>query len=131
MQKKFFASVPVKIGKIGVYPKGYSDEVLVVDHKDYAIGESIPAGIKEGYWTLKDYMSQFKYVFTKKGATSLGGFHHHRQYLSLYLGLADFLEYHRFSLDHVGLHEPPAHTGTGWRTCSFYFIRDDYRPQTQ
>ncbi len=72
--EEVFRISPGADGKIGVYPKGYSDEVLVVDHKDYALGESIPAGIKEGYWTLKDYMSQFKYVFTKKGATSLGGF---------------------------------------------------------
>ena len=26
------------------------------------------------YWTLTDYIGQFKYVFTKKGASQLGGF---------------------------------------------------------
>ena len=27
-----------------------------------------------GYWVLHDYISQFKFVFTKKGASELGGF---------------------------------------------------------
>ena len=31
-------------------------------------------GFKDGYWTLRDYVYQFKYVFTKKGATQVGGF---------------------------------------------------------
>lgn len=43
-------------------------------HKDYSFFESVPLGFDKAYWTLKDYISQFKYVFTKKGATSLGGF---------------------------------------------------------
>ncbi|MGB5244155.1 MAG: RIP metalloprotease RseP [Lutimonas sp.] len=43
-------------------------------HKDYGFFESVPLGFDKAYWTLKDYISQFKYVFTKKGATSLGGF---------------------------------------------------------
>lgn len=51
------------------------DNVLPArQHKDYSIGESISEGIDYGYWTLKDYVSQFKYVFTKKGATQVGGF---------------------------------------------------------
>ncbi len=65
---------PDEDGKIGVYPQGYTKDVIEVDHKDYNFTESIPKGISEGYWTLKDYISQFKYVFTKKGANSLGGF---------------------------------------------------------
>ena len=65
---------PDETGKIGVYPKGFTEDVLTVRHKDYSFIESIPKGIDEGYWTLKDYIGQFKYVFTKKGASSLGGF---------------------------------------------------------
>ncbi|RUA10735.1 MAG: RIP metalloprotease RseP [Flavobacteriia bacterium] len=65
---------PGEDGKIGVYPQGYTSDVIKIDHKDYNFIESIPQGISEGYWTLKDYISQFKYVFTKKGANSLGGF---------------------------------------------------------
>jgi regulator of sigma E protease len=47
---------------------------LTVEHKDYTFMESIPKGNSLAIWTLKDYITQFKYVFTKKGATSIGGF---------------------------------------------------------
>ena len=43
-------------------------------HKDLNISESIMQGFSYGYWTLYDYVSQFQYVFTKKGATQVGGF---------------------------------------------------------
>ncbi len=45
-----------------------------VQSRDYGIGESITEGFKFGYWTLHDYVAQFKYVFTAKGATQVGGF---------------------------------------------------------
>ncbi|MGJ8683165.1 MAG: RIP metalloprotease RseP [Nonlabens sp.] len=41
---------------------------------DYTFGESVNKGIAHGYWTMQDYVKQFKYVFTKKGASQLGGF---------------------------------------------------------
>ena len=47
---------------------------LNFQHKDYSFMESIPKGNSLAVWTLKDYITQFKYVFTKKGATSIGGF---------------------------------------------------------
>jgi regulator of sigma E protease len=40
----------------------------------YTLGESIVGGFGYGYNILKDYVKQFKYVFTKKGATQVGGF---------------------------------------------------------
>jgi len=43
-------------------------------HKDYSFLESISKGNSLAIWTLRDYITQFKYVFTKKGATSIGGF---------------------------------------------------------
>lgn len=42
--------------------------------EEYGFFASIPAGIAYGWNTLKGYVSDFKYVFTKEGATSLGGF---------------------------------------------------------
>lgn len=47
---------------------------MTVEHKDFSFLESIPKGNSLAVWTLKDYITQFKYVFTKKGATSIGGF---------------------------------------------------------
>jgi regulator of sigma E protease len=40
----------------------------------YSLWESITGGVGYGYSILKDYVTQFKYVFTKKGATQIGGF---------------------------------------------------------
>ena len=62
---------PGKDNKIGVAPI-QSD--VNIQHKDYSFMESIPKGNSLAVWILKDYITQFKYVFTKKGATSIGGF---------------------------------------------------------
>lgn len=69
---KTFMIIPGDDQKLGVYPSG--KDFITVSHKDYDFSESIAPGFSKAYWTLKDYMGQFKYVFTKKGATSLGGF---------------------------------------------------------
>jgi len=60
-------------GKIGAYQKDYSSEVKTI-HKDYGFFESIPKGISQGVSTLVSYVKQFKYVFSKEGATQIGGF---------------------------------------------------------
>ncbi|MFN2261753.1 MAG: RIP metalloprotease RseP [Psychroflexus sp.] len=59
-------------GNIGVYTLPLSrDDILT---KTYTLGESVSAGFDYAYWTLHDYVAQFKYVFTQKGATQVGGF---------------------------------------------------------
>ena len=40
----------------------------------FGFGESFSKGIKKGITTLTDYKAQFKFVFTKKGATEVSGF---------------------------------------------------------
>jgi regulator of sigma E protease len=67
-----FMIAPDEDQKLGVFP--HVEDFIRVSHKDYSFGESIELGFSKAYWTLNDYMSQFKYVFTKKGASSLGGF---------------------------------------------------------
>ena len=42
--------------------------------EEYGFFASIPAGIAYGWNTLKGYVSDLKYVFTKEGATQIGGF---------------------------------------------------------
>ncbi len=64
---------PAEDGKIGVSPS-VGPDIVKYNHKDYAFSESLPKGTSAAYWTLRDYIAQFKYVFTKKGATALGGF---------------------------------------------------------
>ena len=60
-------------GALGFYamtaPQIYKTVTLT-----YGFFESFPAGIRMGIETLKDYIAQFKYVFTKEGASSLGSF---------------------------------------------------------
>ena len=42
--------------------------------EEYGFFASFPAGIAHGWNTLKGYVSDFKYIFTKEGATQIGGF---------------------------------------------------------
>lgn len=67
-----------KNGKIG-FARNPDEKIMYADkdaqyHEDYSFGASIGAGISQGYWTLHDYVAQMKYIFTEKGAGSLGGF---------------------------------------------------------
>jgi regulator of sigma E protease len=41
---------------------------------EYGFGESISRGFTMGMTTLGDYVGQLKFLFTKKGASSIGGF---------------------------------------------------------
>ncbi|WP_203295244.1 RIP metalloprotease RseP [Luteirhabdus pelagi] len=63
---------PNKDGIIGV--NNFARELGDGTQKRYSFGESITGGISYGYNVLKDYVAQFKYVFTTKGATQVGGF---------------------------------------------------------
>jgi regulator of sigma E protease len=56
---------------LGIYYKGTFPKAIT---HTYDAGQSIEEGFNYGYWTLHDYIAQFKFVFTKKGASQLGGF---------------------------------------------------------
>ena len=45
-----------------------------LEHTDYTFLEAVPAGISYGWNVLANYVKQFRLVFTKEGAQSLGGF---------------------------------------------------------
>ncbi|MDD3431555.1 MAG: M50 family metallopeptidase, partial [Bacteroidales bacterium] len=59
--------------KIGFELKPPAD-IYPLKHIDYSFFASIPAGIKLGLGKLTGYAGDMKYVFTKEGAKSLGGF---------------------------------------------------------
>ncbi|AVR44929.1 RIP metalloprotease RseP [Christiangramia fulva] len=61
---------PDEEGKLGIGPLTN----IKIKRKTYGFLQSISKGFDYGYWTLRDYVYQFKYVFTKKGASQLGGF---------------------------------------------------------
>ena len=58
-------------GKIGVLLQNSN---IAFKTRTLSFSESIVEGFGHTYWTLYDYVSQFQYIFTKKGATQLGGF---------------------------------------------------------
>jgi len=62
-----------KAYQIGVSTLSMKDAVAI-QHQEYNLSESIKRGNHLGLQTLKDFVSQFKYVFTKKGAGEIGGF---------------------------------------------------------
>jgi regulator of sigma E protease len=65
--------IPGEDGKIGInnFGKEYEGAYKTVK---YSFLQSLTGGTAYGYHILLDYVKQFKYVFTKKGATQVGGF---------------------------------------------------------
>ncbi|MFM6935046.1 MAG: RIP metalloprotease RseP [Flavobacteriales bacterium] len=67
-----------KVKKDGTIGFQTSGKVLIdsaaIRTRHYDLSKSISIGMTYGKHTLTDYISQFKFVFTKKGATSIGGF---------------------------------------------------------
>ncbi len=49
-------------------------ETQMFNTKYFSFGESVSLGLQDGKNTIGDYASQLKFLFTKKGASSLGGF---------------------------------------------------------
>lgn len=61
-------------GTIGILANSEFVDKSALSEKKYGFAQSISIGMNYGYHTLSDYVSQFKFVFTKKGATQIGGF---------------------------------------------------------
>ena len=60
-------------GLMGVYTQT-PFQVYQTVTREYGFFESFPAGAKMGIDILKGYVGDMKYIFTKEGASSLGGF---------------------------------------------------------
>ncbi len=64
-----------KEGKIGFeVAMGSIEDSSAIESKSYSFFESVSRGSAYGINTLTDYIAQFKFIFTKKGAGSIGGF---------------------------------------------------------
>ena len=63
------------LGTLGFYQvkEEYIDQGAF-QHIDYSFGASLGRGVGRGMTTLGDYVGQLKFIFTKKGASSIGGF---------------------------------------------------------
>ena len=62
------------LGRIGVYIRSDLSEFFTLEHTEYGFFASIPAGWQMMCDVLGSYVKQFRLVFTKEGAKSLGGF---------------------------------------------------------
>ena len=62
------------IGLMGFYGASTIIDTSTIYTEYYSFGASFGAGLSMGYWTWSDYASQLKFLFTKKGVSSLGGF---------------------------------------------------------
>lgn len=60
-------------GKIGIMLSPVH-KLFPVTHVSYSFFESIPKGTSDGWEKLTTYVSSMKYIFTKEGAQSVGGF---------------------------------------------------------
>jgi len=71
VQKSLSVAVD-SIGHVGLQVVGFDRSKI--ETQTYTFAESIPEGFNTGIQTLKDYVGQMKYLFTSKGAGSVGGF---------------------------------------------------------
>ncbi|MFI8380106.1 RIP metalloprotease RseP [Leeuwenhoekiella sp. NPDC079379] len=75
VERKF--EIPMGDQKMVGVGFGFADKDYLMPERrkrEYGIGESISRGVGYGYDKLRDYVTQFKYVFTSKGASQVGGF---------------------------------------------------------
>ena len=63
-----------KEGTLGFMTNQEMIDISSIKQYKPSLGESVGLGIDLAINTLSDYTGQFKYLFTKKGASSLGGF---------------------------------------------------------
>jgi len=61
-------------GRLGIIAKSNLSDFYPTVKVKYNFFSSIPAGVMLGIRTLKGYVTDMKFVFTKEGAKSLGGF---------------------------------------------------------
>lgn len=61
-------------GQIGFIRDAKFIDTAKIQTHYYSFGQSIGKGIDRGFTTLSDYVGQLKFLFTKKGASSIGGF---------------------------------------------------------
>ena len=66
-------AVPSADGKLG-FGLTPPEEVYPVTVIDYNIIQAVPKGLSNGYHTMGNYVTSLKYVFSKRGAESIGGF---------------------------------------------------------
>lgn len=73
-QKLDLIVTPNEENKTGFFRVPTDKDYIQLNTREYTFAESVSGGFSQAYWEVKDYLGQFKYIFTKKGATQIGGF---------------------------------------------------------
>ena len=73
-EKLELSITPTEDNKIGILTTKTDLDYIKFNPRSYTLSESISGGVSQAYWEIKDYLAQFKYIFTKKGASQIGGF---------------------------------------------------------
>lgn len=71
-EEKTAEVTPYETGKIGI--EVATKPLLETTKVDYTLGQGLASGVGFGINVLRNYVGQLKYVFTKQGASQLGGF---------------------------------------------------------
>ena len=74
IEKPVFIGKKAQLGVVFKDLKSPDNNKKVVYNQDYSFGEAFSQGFGKGWRMMYSNVAQFKYVFTKKGATSVGGF---------------------------------------------------------
>lgn len=74
IEKDVFIGKKAQLGVFFKDMKSPDQNEKVVYNQDYSVGEAFTSGFGKGWKTIYGNIAQFKYVFTKKGAGSVGGF---------------------------------------------------------
>ena len=88
----------------------------------YSFVESINDGFDRAYWELLDYVGQFKYIFTEKGASQLGGFAAIGNLFPAGVELERFLGNYCTSFYYFGFYECVTYSRFRWRTCYVFDV---------
>ena len=73
-ERKELILEPDEDKKIGIQFSSTDSEAVKYNDRTYTFTESITGGLSHGVWEIRDYLAQFQYIFTKKGAAQIGGF---------------------------------------------------------
>lgn len=69
-------NIPIAVGSDGTIGFGPKSPIAFLEYetKEYSLAEAIPGGVSQAWGTITDYASQLKFLFSKSGATQIGGF---------------------------------------------------------
>jgi regulator of sigma E protease len=112
---------------VGVYPLMELKEFFEINKREYTFFQSIPAGIKRGFSTIRSYLKQLKLIFSPETQSIrvVGRFYYHWKDISFNLGLGSILGTNGIPFHNPCHYEYSSYSCFGWRTRVIFTLRDD------